>query len=118
MSGRGWCANKHIKHTTAYLLRCPRLSVPKAMRACKFSDKESQDARKQMMVHRVDNNATTNQQRDQQKWVVVMAVIVTATAVATPAAQRHDGATATQRHNKQLTTNKGISKSRRWWLWG
>jgi hypothetical protein len=38
------------------------------MRACEFSDKESKDARKQMAVHRADSNATTNQQRDQQKW--------------------------------------------------
>ena len=83
MSGRGWCANKHIKHTAAYLSRCPRSLVPEAMRACKFSDKESQDARKQMTVHRADNNATTNQQRDQQKWAVLVAAIATATAVAT-----------------------------------
>ena len=83
MSGRGRCADKRIKHTAAYLLRCPRSSVPEAMRACKFSDKESQDARKQMTVHRADNNATTNQQRDQQKWAVLVAAIATATAVAT-----------------------------------
>ena len=44
------------------------------MRACKFSDKESDDARKQMAVHRTDNNTTTNQLSDQQKWVVVVAV--------------------------------------------
>ena len=31
------------------------------MSVCKFSDKESKDARKQMAVHRADNNATTNQ---------------------------------------------------------
>ena len=50
-----------IAHTVAYLLRCPRSSVPEAMRACKFSDKESKDARKQMAVHRADSNATINQ---------------------------------------------------------
>jgi hypothetical protein len=82
MSGKGWCVDKRIKRTVAYLLRCPRSSVPEAMRACKFSDKESKDARKQMAVHRADSNATTNQLRDQQKWVVVVAAIVTATAVA------------------------------------
>ena len=31
------------------------------MRACKFSDKESKDAGKQMAVHRADSNATINQ---------------------------------------------------------
>ena len=42
-------------------LRFPRLTVPEAMRACKFSDKESKDAGKQMAVHRADSNATINQ---------------------------------------------------------
>jgi hypothetical protein len=54
-----------------------------AMWVCKFSDKQSMDARKQMAVHRADITATTNQQRDQQKWVVVVVVIATAAAVAT-----------------------------------
>ena len=85
MSGKGQCVDKRIECTITYLLRCPRSSVPEAMRACKFSDKESKDARKQMAVHRADSNATTNQQRDQQKWVVVVTAIVTATAVATTA---------------------------------
>ena len=53
------------------------------MWVCKFSDKQSMDARKQMAVHRADITATTNQQRDQQKWVVVVVVIATAAAVAT-----------------------------------
>ncbi len=77
--------DKRIRRTVAYLLRCPRLTVPKGMRVCKFSNKESKDAGKQMAVHRADINATTNQQRDQQKWAVVVAAIVTATAVATTA---------------------------------
>ena len=74
-----------IAHTVAYLLRCPRSSVPEAMRACKFSNKENKDARKQMAVHRADSNTTTNQQRDRQKLVVVVAAIATATAGATRA---------------------------------
>ena len=61
MSGKGWCADKRIGRTVAYLLRCPRLMVPEAMWACKFSDKESKDAGKQMAVHRADSNATINQ---------------------------------------------------------
>jgi hypothetical protein len=64
------------------------------MRACKFSDKESKDAGKQMVVHLADSNATTNQRRDQQKWAVVVAVIVIATAAATTAT-----ATATRRRD-------------------
>ena len=61
MSGKGWCADKRIGRTVAYLLRSPRSKVPEAMRACKFSDKESKDAGKQMAVHRADSNATINQ---------------------------------------------------------
>ena len=70
------------------------MSVPEAIRACKFSDKESPGARKQITIHRADNNTTTNQQRDQQKWVVVAVVIATATAAAT---------TTTRRHNSEAT---------------
>ena len=88
MSGRGRRVDVRIAHTVAYLLRCPRSSVPEAMRACKFSDKESKDARKQMAVHRADSNTTTNQQRDQQKLAVVVAAIVTAAAAATTATQQ------------------------------
>ncbi len=110
MSGKGRCVDKRIKRTVAYLLRCPRSSVPEAMRVCKFSDKESKDAGKQMVVHHTDSNATTNQRKDQQKWVVVVAAIVTATAVATTATRRRDG-NATM----QQPTNEGISKSGRWW---
>ena len=83
--------DKRIERTIAYLLHCPRSSVPEAMRACKFSDIESKDTRKQMAVHCADSNAITNQRRDQQKWVVVVAAIVTATAVATTATQRRNG---------------------------
>ena len=50
MSGKGWCVDKHIERTVAYLLRCPNWTVPEAMRACKFSDKESSNAGKQMAV--------------------------------------------------------------------
>ena len=88
--------DKRIECTVAYLLRCPRSSVPEAMGACKFSDKDSKDARKQMVVHRADSNATTNQCRDQQKWVVLVAAMVTATAVATRAMRRRNGDATTQ----------------------
>ena len=81
------------------------------MWACKFSDKPSMDARKQMAFHRADiKNATTNQQRDQQKWAVVVVAIATATAVATTATQRRNGDATTQQ-----PINEGISKSGRWW---
>jgi hypothetical protein len=42
-------------------LRCPTLTVSEAMRACKFSNKESKDAGKQMTVHHADSNTTINQ---------------------------------------------------------
>ena len=48
------------------------------MWACKFSDKQSTDARKQIAVHHPDIKGTTNQQRDQQKWAVVVVAIATA----------------------------------------
>ncbi len=95
--------DKRIGRTVAYLLRCPRWTVPEAMQACRFSDKESKDAGKQMAVHRSDSKATTNQQRDQQKWALVVAAIVTATAAATTATQLRDGdATTQQPTNKRI----------------
>ena len=39
-----------IAHTVAYLLRCPRSSVPEAMRACKFSLNESESRSRQMTI--------------------------------------------------------------------
>ena len=40
-------------------LHCPRSTVPEAMRACKFSDKESKDAGKQMVVRRAREKANS-----------------------------------------------------------
>ena len=51
--------DKRIQRTVAYLLRCPRSSVPEAMRACKFSDKESSNAGKQMAVRRAREKAAS-----------------------------------------------------------
>ncbi len=59
MSGKGRCADKRIERTVAYLLRCPRSTVPEAMRACKFSDKESKNAGKQMAVRRAREKAAS-----------------------------------------------------------
>ena len=59
MSGKGWCVDKRIGRTIAYLLHCLRLTVPEAMRACKFSDKESKDAGKQMAVRRAPDKANS-----------------------------------------------------------
>jgi hypothetical protein len=47
-----------IAHTVAYLLRCPRSSVPEVMRACKFSLEESGNPAKQMAVRRSFAKAT------------------------------------------------------------
>ena len=41
-----------IAHTVAYLLRCPRLSVPEEMQACKFTLDESASRSKQMTIRR------------------------------------------------------------------
>ena len=56
---RHHCVDKRIQRTVAYLLRCPRSSVPEAMRACKFSDKESSNAGKQMAVRRAREKAAS-----------------------------------------------------------
>ena len=52
MSGRGRRVDVRIAHTVAYLLRCPRSSVPEAMRACKFTLDESKNRSKQMTIRR------------------------------------------------------------------
>ena len=52
MSGRGRRVDVRIAHTMAYLLRCPRSSVPEAMRACKFSLNKSESRSRQMMIRR------------------------------------------------------------------
>ncbi len=51
--------DKRIRRTVTYLLRCPRSTVPEAMRACKFSDQESKDAGKQMAVRRALEKANS-----------------------------------------------------------
>ena len=52
MSGRDRRVDVRIAHTVAYLLRCPRSSVPEAMRACKFSLNESESRSRQMTIRR------------------------------------------------------------------
>ncbi len=63
MSGKGQCVDKRIKRTVTYLLRCPRSSVPEAMRACRFSDKESSNAGKQMAVRRARKKAASGKRK-------------------------------------------------------
>ncbi len=52
MLGRGGRADKRIAATVAYILKRPASTVPQAMRACKFSDKESKHTGMQMAVRR------------------------------------------------------------------
>ena len=52
MSGRGRRVDVRIAHTVAYLLRCPRSSVPEAMRACKFTLDESENRSTQVTIRR------------------------------------------------------------------
>ena len=63
MSGMGGRADKRIAATVAYILKCPASTVPQAMRACKFSDKESKNARKQMAVRRARDKAMAGKKR-------------------------------------------------------
>ena len=41
MSGKGRCVDKRIERTVAYLLRCPRSTVPEAMRAWTEGEQQS-----------------------------------------------------------------------------
>ena len=63
MSGMGGRADKRIADTVAYILKCPASTVPQAMRACKFSDKESKNAGKQMAVRRARDKAMAGKKR-------------------------------------------------------
>jgi hypothetical protein len=56
MSGRGQRVDVRIAHTLAYLLRCPRSSVPEAMRACKFTLDESASRSKPQVRKSIDVN--------------------------------------------------------------
>ena len=49
--------DKHIAHAVSFKLRCPEASIPEAMRATKFSVKESSDTTKQMAVRRAYEKA-------------------------------------------------------------
>ena len=58
MSGRGRRVEVRIAHTVTFLLRCPRSSVPEAMRACKYTFDESASRSKQMAIRRSFAKAT------------------------------------------------------------
>ena len=53
MSRKGGHADLCVERTVAYLLRCPRSTVPEVMCASKSTLAESNDATKQMAVRRV-----------------------------------------------------------------
>ena len=63
MLGRGGRADKRITATVAYILKCPASTVPQAMRACKFTDKESKHAGMQMAVRRARDKALAGKKR-------------------------------------------------------
>jgi hypothetical protein len=58
MSGRGRRVDVRVAHTVTFLLRCPRSSVPEAMRACKYTFDESASRSKQMAIRRSFAKAT------------------------------------------------------------
>jgi hypothetical protein len=63
MSGKGWCVDKCIERTLAYLLRCPRLTVQEVMQACIFSGKESSNVGKQMAVRCESEKAASGKRK-------------------------------------------------------
>jgi len=67
MLGRGGHADKRIATTVAFILKCPASTVPQAMRACKFSDKESKHAGMQMAVRRARDKALAGKKRPPPK---------------------------------------------------
>ena len=83
MSRKGGHANPRAERTVAYLLRCPRSTVPEAMRASKFSLDESRDAAKQIAVRRAYGKASGGKaklppsvQRDHRRgWAVLVAAL-------------------------------------------
>ena len=81
MSGKGRCVDKRIGRTVAYLLRFPRSTVPEAMQACKFSDKESKHTRKQMAVRRAGEKANSAKRKSPPPPNVVDASTVGTTTV-------------------------------------
>jgi len=52
-----------IAHTVAFLLRCPDSSVPEAMRACKYTLKDSADRSIQMVIRRSFAKATGGKEK-------------------------------------------------------
>ena len=52
MSGKGGNKDGRVPHAVAFLLRCRGAKVPEAMRAAKFTLKESLDTTKQMAIRR------------------------------------------------------------------
>ncbi len=58
MSRKGGRADPRVERTVAYLLRCPRSTVPEAMRASKFSLAENSHPTKQMAVRRAYGKAS------------------------------------------------------------
>ena len=67
MLGRGGHADKCIATTVAFILKCPASTVPQAVRACKFSDKESKHAGMQMAVRRARDKALAGKKRPPPK---------------------------------------------------
>ena len=57
MSGKGRCDDKRIANAVAFKIRCKGASIPEAMRATKFTLKESEDTSKQMAVRRAYQKA-------------------------------------------------------------
>jgi hypothetical protein len=63
MSGMGGRVDQCIVATITYILMCPASTVSQAMRACKFSDKKSKNAGKQMAVCRACDKAMAGKKR-------------------------------------------------------
>jgi hypothetical protein len=57
MSGKGRREDKRIANAVAFKIRCRGASIPEAMRATKYTLKESEDTAKQMAIRRAYQKA-------------------------------------------------------------
>jgi hypothetical protein len=73
--------DKGIVHTVAFMLWCPGLSVPEAMRASKYSLEESGNPAKQMAIRRSFAKATSGKLKAPS---VVIDALTAATTTVSP----------------------------------
>ncbi len=119
MSGRGGHADKRIATTVAFILKCPASTVPQAMRACKFSDKESKHPGLQMAVRRARDKALAGKKRPPPPSVTIsvtrsgkksMSPLTGSTAAPAPSSPPTPGSTRSTRSSPRLEKEKPKEK--------